>query len=388
MKPLEGMIVLDFAQFLAGPSAALRLHDMGARVIKVERPDGGDNERRLTFDNIMIDGDALTFQNVNRGKESFTVNLKEQYDLECTKKLIEKADVLIDNFRPGVMEKIGLDYASVQKINPRIVYGKVTGYGEKGQWVKKPGQDLLLQSISGCTWLNGDGDMPPTPLALSLIDSITGTHLVEGILACLLRRGKTGEGGKVEVSLLESVLDFQLEFVTEYLNNGRKLPERAFYRNVNCLNGAPAGIYEAADGYVAIGDTPVENIGKAFGIAELAKELSEKEAFEKRDDIKRCINSALKCKNTEDICKTLCDEKIPHQKVCNWDDLVDSEIFKKLTPIINIKRPNSGDIPALGCPIRIGGKSLAESVWAPPLGQDRIKIMSELGLQLKEGEMA
>ena len=181
MKPLDGMIVLDFSQFLAGPSAALRLADLGARVIKIERPGSGDGSRKMTLHDLMSDGDSVLFQTINRNKESYCANLKDPHDLECVKKLIQKSDALIENFRPGIMKKLGLDYESVHALNPKLVYGTVTGYGSTGPWIAKPGQDLLVQSLSGLAWLNGNADQPPTPFALSVADSYTGIHLAEGI---------------------------------------------------------------------------------------------------------------------------------------------------------------------------------------------------------------
>ncbi len=165
MRPLEGLLVLDFSIFLSGPSAAQRLADLGARVINVERPDGGDLCRQLYISELELDGESTLFHSINRNKESFAANLKDPADLARVHELIARADVLVQNFRPGVMTRLGLDYETVRAINPRIVYGEITGYGNEGVWVYKPGQDLLLQAISGLVWLNGDADRPPRPLA-------------------------------------------------------------------------------------------------------------------------------------------------------------------------------------------------------------------------------
>src|SRR5437016_11497390 len=134
MKPLEGLLVLDFSQFLAGPAAALRLADLGARVIKIERPDVGDLCRQLYISNLELDGDSTLFHSINRNKESFAANLKDAGELERVRKLLGKADVMIQNFRPGVMKKLGLDYESVRRINPQVVYASITGYGSEGPW--------------------------------------------------------------------------------------------------------------------------------------------------------------------------------------------------------------------------------------------------------------
>src|SRR5687767_434977 len=137
--PLQGLTVLEFSQYLSGPSAGLRLADLGARVIKIERPQVGDACRKLAIKNLWADDSSLLFHTINRNKESFTADLKSQDDIVVLKRLIEEADVLTHNFRPGVMEKVGLDYASVQQINPKIIYAEISGYGKKGPWKNRPG---------------------------------------------------------------------------------------------------------------------------------------------------------------------------------------------------------------------------------------------------------
>ena len=188
-EPLGGITVIDFSQFLSGPSASLRLADLGARVIKVEKPDGGDICRGLYVANTEIDGESTLFHAINRNKESFAADLKDKANRESVRKLIAQADVVMHNFRPGVMKRLGLDYDSVRGIKPDIVYGVITGYGSDGPWAEKPGQDLLLQSLSGLTWLSGNAGDGPVPMGLAVADILAGAHLVQGILACLVRRG-------------------------------------------------------------------------------------------------------------------------------------------------------------------------------------------------------
>ena len=207
MRPLEGVLVVDFSQFLSGPSASLRLADLGARVIKIERPDGGDLCRQLYISNLEVDGDSTLFHSINRNKESFSADLKQVEDRERVRALLKHADVMIQNFRPGVIEKLGFDYASVSQLNSRIVCGEITGYGKLGPWKNKPGQDLLVQSLAGLPWLSGDATASPVPFGIAVVDLFAGADLAQGILACLVRRGITGTGGRVEVSLLEAILD-------------------------------------------------------------------------------------------------------------------------------------------------------------------------------------
>src|ERR1700691_5916999 len=221
-RPLQGLLVLDFSQFLSGPLATLRLADLGARVIKIERPGQGDLGRTLYLSDTDINGENTLFHDINRNKESLAADLKNPRDIEKLRRLIARADVMVQNFRPGVIERLKLDYETVAQTNPRIVYGSVSGYGEAGAWRDRPGQDLLAQARSGIMWLSGDEGDPPTPFSLAIADMLTGHNLCQGILACLVRRGLTGRGGLVEVSLLESLMDFQFEVLTTYMNDGRR----------------------------------------------------------------------------------------------------------------------------------------------------------------------
>src|SRR5688500_7398390 len=177
MKPLENLLVLDFSQFLAGPAASMRLADLGARVIKIERPGTGDICRQLYISNLGVEGESTLFHSINRNKQGYAADLKNPADLEKVRNLIARADVMIENFRPGVMEKLGLGYEAVRALNPRLVYGTVTGYGSEGPWVGKPGQDLLAQSMSGLTWLSGDDGESPVPMGLAIADLTTSAHL-------------------------------------------------------------------------------------------------------------------------------------------------------------------------------------------------------------------
>ena len=190
MRPLEGLLVLEFCPVHGRAVRRAAARRSRTRVIKIERPKVGEGGRRLAIKNLFVDGDSLVFHTVNRNKESFAADLKDPADRKLVDRLIAGADVMTHNFRPGVMEKIGLDYASVAAVNPRIVYGEVTGYGRQGPWKDKPGQDLLVQSLSGLTWLTGNEDHGPVPMGLAIVDILCGSHLVQGILAALIRRGE------------------------------------------------------------------------------------------------------------------------------------------------------------------------------------------------------
>jgi crotonobetainyl-CoA:carnitine CoA-transferase CaiB-like acyl-CoA transferase len=239
---LDCLVVVDMCQFLSGPYASLRLQDLGARVIKIERPDGGDLSRRLYLSDTEIGGDSTIFHAINRSKESLALDLKNPADLASLRTLLSKADVMLQNFRPGVIERLGLDYDAVKAINPRIVYASITGYGDEGPWVDRPGQDLLAQARSGVMWLNGDHDQGPVPFGLAIADMLAGAAVAQGVLAALVRRGLSGTGAHIETSLLEALVDFQFEVLTTHLNDGRRVPKRSGFRSAHAYLSAPYGV--------------------------------------------------------------------------------------------------------------------------------------------------
>tara|TARA_Y100001970_G_C14155429_1_gene815250 strand:- start:131 stop:1285 length:1155 start_codon:yes stop_codon:yes gene_type:complete len=379
-RPLEGLMVLEFSQFLSGPVAGLRLSDLGARVIKIERPEVGDLCRNLYISDTDLEGDSTLFHAINRNKESFAANLKNQDDLKKIKKLISKADVITQNFRPGVIERIGLDYQSVKDINSKIVYGTISGYGSEGPWKDLPGQDLLAQSRSGLVWLNGNGNEAPTPMGLAAADMLAGHYLVEGILSALIKSMKKGVGSYVETSLMEALLDFQFEVLTTYLNDGNRKPVRSSYNNAHAYLSAPYGIYKTSDGYIAIAMTPVPKLGELLGLVSIQKYTDQKEWFSKRDEIKKLIGDWLINQTTQHWLKILQPADIWCAEVLEWDDMIKDEGFKVLDMIQRIKRFDGLDIETLRCPIRFNNEVFKSEKAAPVIGQHTQQISEEFSL--------
>ena len=380
MKPLEGILVLDFSQFLAGPSAALRMADLGARVIKIERPGSGDLCRQLYISSLELDGDSTLFHSINRNKQSFAADLRNPEDRGKVEKLIRLADVLIQSFRPGVMEKLGFHYEAVRRINPRLVYGEVTGYGKVGPWRDKPGQDLLAQSLSGLPWLNGNADQPPMPFGLATADMLAGAYLVQGILACLVRRGRTGEGGMVEVSLLESVLDYQFEVLTTHLNDGGKLPQRSAMNNAHAYLAAPYGIYSTADGYLAMAMGSVTRLGELLDCPALLKYSDPHTWFTQRDEIKGILADHLKTQTTAHWLSILEPADIWCSDVFTWPQLLEHEGFKVLDMIQRVSRDNGASLLTTRCPIRVDGQIYKSSRGAPRIGEHTDQLAQEYAL--------
>ena len=381
MLPLHGLLVLDFSQFLSGPSACLRLADMGATVIKIERPVAGDLCRQLYISNLELDGDSTLFHSINRNKRSIALDLKNPADLAAARKLIARADVMVQNFRPGVMEKIGLGYEAVKAVNPRLVYGQITGYGETGPWVGKPGQDLLVQSMSGAVWLNGEDGTPPRPFGIAAADLLASHQLVQGVLACLVRRGITGQGGLVEVSLLESILDYQFEVLTTHLNDGFKAPARSSLLNAHAYLGAPYGIYATRDGYLALAMGSVLKLGELLGCAALAQYTDPKTWFTARDEIKAHLVAHLKTETTQHWLDRLEPADYWCAKVLSWGELRQHEGFKVLDMVQTVTREGSGaSLQTTRCPIRVDGRVLKSPLGAPKVGEHSERIRAEYGL--------
>ena len=379
-KPLEGLTVLEFSQFLSGPYAGLRLADLGARVIKIERPEVGDRCRNLYISDTDLEGDSTLFHAINRNKESFAANLKDAKDIELVKKLIEKADIITQNFRPGVIERIGLDYKNVKKINPKIVYGTISGYGSDGPWSSLPGQDLLAQSRTGLVWLNGNGGEAPTPMGLAVADMLAGHTLVEGILAAVIKRFRTDNGSHVETSLVEALLDFQFEVLTTYFNDGNRKPQRSSYNNAHAYLSAPYGIYKTSNGYIAIAMTPLPQLGELLDLNSIKDLHDQKEWFTKRDEIKKDIGDWIEKQTTEHWLSILEPADIWCAKVLDWETMVKHEGFKILDMVQRIKRDDGLDIETLRCPIKINGEIFKSSKAAPKIGNDNNSIMKEFGI--------
>lgn len=376
MKPLEGITVLDLSQFLSAPSATLRLADLGAHVIKIERPGIGDICRTMYISNCKIDGDSSLFHAINRNKESVALDLKDPATRPQLEKLIAKADVMVVNYRPGVAARLGVDYESAAKINPSIVYGEVTGYGTTGPWVKKPGQDLLAQALSGICWLNGNADQPPMPMGLSVGDLFAGQHLVQGILAAILRSKREGVGAHVEISLMKSLLDAQFEVFTTYLNDGQKPPVRSKVNNASAFIDAPYGIYKTADGFIAIAMVPVPRLGELIGCDALQAYVDPESWHTKRDEIKSVLAEHLSGNTTKHWLSILEPADIWCSDVYTWKKLMATEAFADLHMVQTVKRDNGTEIHTTCCPIIIDGQRPQGGHAAPTVGQDTDKYIA------------
>jgi crotonobetainyl-CoA:carnitine CoA-transferase CaiB-like acyl-CoA transferase len=278
------------------------------------------------------------------------------------------------------MERLGFGYEQAAQINNRLVYGIVSGYGTADAWRERPGQDLLAQARSGIMWLSGNEGDPPTPFALAIADMLTGHNLCQGILGCLVRRGITGRGGHVETSLLESLIDFQFEVLTTYLNDGGRPPRRGAFRNAHTYLSAPYGVYDTKNGHLALAMTHLPTLGSLLGIAELAEVKNSADAFRRRDVIKRLIADRLRLESTEHWLGILDAADIWCSEVLDWPRLLASAGFQELRMLQTLVNGKGLEIRTTRCPFRVDGEVLSSAKLAPKVGEQTAAITAEFGL--------
>ena len=375
MKPLEDYLIVDFSQFLSGPSASLRLADLGARVIKIEKPGTGDICRTLYTSDLIMNGESSVFHTINRNKESFAIDFKQPEELQKLKKLLAKADVVMHNFRPGVMERIGLSYDDVKAINPTVVYASISGFGNHPELKDLPGQDLLLQSLTALTWLSGNHEDGPVPMGLSIVDMLAGAHLAQGILAALYRKATQNIGGTVQVSMLESAFDFQFETITTFFNDGGELPIRTKTNNAHAYLGAPYGIYETKNGYLALAMGSIPVLASLLKCDELLQFPENK--FTLRDEIKNILASHLLTQETQFWLDILEPADIWCAGVLNYEQLFKEDGFKVLEFTQQVEMLDGYSYKTTRCPIKIDGEYFTSTKGSPKLGQDNERIINE-----------
>jgi crotonobetainyl-CoA:carnitine CoA-transferase CaiB-like acyl-CoA transferase len=287
--PLSGLRVLDFTALLQGPLATQILGDLGADVVKLEKHDG-EWMRQWGIFAARTHGETDAFLAFNRNKRSVEVDLREPRDRERILELVDLADVVVENFRPGVMDRAGLGYDTLRARNPRLIYAASSGYGRTGPYAKRPGQDYLVQALTGAMWLSGRRDDPPILFGAAVADQFTGLHLVIGILAALEQRRRTGEGQRVDVDLLACMLAIQQQELTVHLNHGPLLDrpvENVGHPGIT----APCGVYRTADGYLMLAMTPCPVLAGILGIEWLAQFDTNEKMLAARDDVHRHLSA-------------------------------------------------------------------------------------------------
>jgi len=289
---------------------------------------------------------------------------------------------MIQNFRPGVIDKLGFGYDAVRELNPAIIYGSISGYGETGPWKDLPGQDLLAQARSGLLWLTGDRDHPPTPMGLAVADMMAGNNLTQGILAALVGRGLRGGGCRIDTSLLEAMIDLQFEVLTTHLNDGGRPPQRSAVSGAHAYLGAPYGVYQTADGYLAIAMVPdLKKLTALMQCPGLEPFFDDSDALlRQRDAIKGVLDTHIRTRTTAAWLKILQPADIWCSEVLDWPTLMGTPAFAQLDLVQALSRADAPLLNSLRNPLRLDGATLKSDRAAPTLGADTQTICTEFSL--------
>ncbi|BFG80154.1 CaiB/BaiF CoA-transferase family protein [Paraburkholderia terrae] len=379
---LEGIKVLSFTHFLQGPAAVQMLADVGADVIKIEPP-GGAFERSWTGFDAYVEGVSMFFLLGNRNQRSISLDLRDERAREIVWRLIKEADVLIENYRPGVLQRMGFGYDDVREINPRLVYCSCTGYGSSGPYLKRPGQDLLLQAISGMTMLSGEAESPPMPVGSAIVDQHAAALAAFGVVTALQARERTGKGTLVESNLLNAALDLQIEPFTYYLNKGPLWP-RTNPPTGSRFHPAPYGIYRTLDGWIAVSLTPTEKLAAALSQPILAGFSHPKDNVRRRDELNRIVYDALTTRTTADWMTTFDEHDIWYAPVNDYDQVEADPQVAHNRIIMEVDHPQAGPVRLLAHPVRYDGAAPPLTRQPPRQGEHTREVLAELGYEPHE----
>lgn len=375
-RALGDVVVADFTQMMQGPWATQKLGDMGADVVKIERI-GGEWERTLDAAGELLDDVSPFFLAMNRNKRSITVDLKSDEGREIALDIAREADVVVENFRPGVMDRFGLGYDDVAAVNPEVVYVSASGFGSDGPYVDRPGQDLLLQSMSGLAANTGRKDDPPTPVGTAIVDEHAAMLIAFHTMVALFHKERTGEGQRVEVNLLDAALDFQCQELTAALNMDIDV-ERSEEGIAQPLLGAPYGVYETADDYVAIAMAPMATIAETLDLPELAEYDTPAETFEARDEIKRTLEAYTREQQTDELLEKLLEADVWAAEVNDYQAVASDAQVEHNGMLIELEHPEGGAFTTTGVPVKMSETPGDVRFHPPHPGEHTEEILAEL----------
>lgn len=377
MGILTGYKVLDCSIAMAGPFAAQRLGDLGADVIKVE-PTTGEWQRHVAAGGATGNKINVSFLSLNRNKRSLAVDLKSEGGKKALARLARKADVFVQNYRPGVARRLGVDYETLSALNPKIVYVSMSGYGEDGPYALRPGQDLLLQAMSGAMLSAGRKGEAPVPAGQYLVDAITAYTAFEGVLAALLHRERTGEGQKVEVNMLDAITTIQMQELSVFTVGG-KPQERSAEPHAHVYIRSPYGTFATRDGYLALAMPPMEALAKAFADDRFLAFDAERDGWACRDELFAMVREALPAQTTEHW-MTLFDELgVWAAPVYGYADLVADPQIAHNGTFVEYDHPTEGKVKTPGFPIRFSKTPSTVERGAPLAGEHSRAVLLEAG---------
>jgi crotonobetainyl-CoA:carnitine CoA-transferase CaiB-like acyl-CoA transferase len=377
VKPLDGIRVVDLSRILAGPYCSMLLSDFGADVIKIENPDKGDDTR--AYGPPFVHGESVYFMSVNRGKRSLALDLKSAKGREVLTKLIQRSDVLLENFRRDFLQSIGFGYEQVSKLNPKIIYASITGFGHTGPWADRPGYDLAVQGLSGIMSLTGDPNGPPYKTGTSLADITAGLYAALGILLALQARQRTGRGQKVDVSLLDGQVSLLTYQAGIYFGTG-KTPTRKGNQHPTIV---PYETFKARDRYfnLAVGN---DRLWVQF--CDLLDRPDLKEKFptnpvrvERHDELFPILQDIFAGKTADEWLALFEKAGIPCGPILSVAEVLEHPQIKAREMVVERPHPKLGKVKMTGVPVKLS-ETPGEAGAAPPLlGQHTEEILRELG---------
>jgi crotonobetainyl-CoA:carnitine CoA-transferase CaiB-like acyl-CoA transferase len=383
-RALEGVTILDFSHLLQGLFATQLLADMGADVIKVEPPGRGDLFRTLTFNNRWVGGgESPNFLAWNRNKRSLALDLKAPAAKTIVYRIGERADIVVQNFRPGVLARLGFGYEDFRKINPRIIYCSGSGYGDSGPYFTRPGQDMLIQGLTGVAAATGRGDGPPVPVGSGFSDQVGAMNMVYGILSALYWRERSGEGQEIKVDLLSAMLAHQGQEMLMAMNF-----QQDFQRPCSGIGhpgmDAPFGVYPTSDGWVTIAMSPYKRLVGVLGDESLLVYDNPKDLFEKRDEIWEKLTKLTKTWMTADLMKVMLAADI-------WCGEVKTHLEAEVDPqvqhmgiIASYEHPIAGAVKVIAPAVKMSATPPEIRCPAPLVGQHSREILEEFGFCASE----
>ncbi|TYP47436.1 CaiB/BaiF CoA transferase family protein [Thermosediminibacter litoriperuensis] len=385
MLPLSGIKVLDLSRVLAGPYCGMILADLGAYVVKIERPGRGDDSREF---GPFVNGESAYFMSINRNKKSVTLNLKSPEGKEIFKELVKHFDVVVENFRPGTMEKLGLGYDVLKKINSRLIYAASSGFGYTGPYRERPAYDAIIQAMGGLMSITGFPGGKPTRVGASIADIATGMFCAIGVLAALVKRQVTGEGDMVDVAMLDSVVALLENAIARYEVTG-ELPKPLGNRHPSIF---PFESFEAQDGDIIIAagnDELWAKLCRAIGKEELANDprfRTNQLRGQNYNEMKKILDDIIKTKTVEEWIKILEDAGVPCSPINTIDRVVQHPQVLARDMIVKVRHAVAGEIKMPGCPIKFASEN-PKIGPAPILAEHTEEVLKEF-LGIGDEELA
>ncbi len=369
---LAGVRILDFTQMMLGPLCTQMLADLGADVIKVERPGTGDWIRSMPMLGELVGGDSAAFHAFNRNKRSLAIDLKSRAGREALLKISVHCDVVAENFRTGVMDRLGLGYEDFRAANPKVIYASGSGWGAGSRLARQgwPGQDLLVQAMSGVMFNTGRAKDPPTACGTPVADYAASQSLAIGILAAIVARDRYGVGQKVETNLFSSLLLAMAQENFAVLNQSAGL-ERSEAGIASCWNDAPYGTYETKDGWIAIAMCPLDKLGALIG----AESLGALDAWTDRDEARQAIANRIVLRSTSEWMEVFKAADVWAAPVRRSREVMDSLVEEDSPRLVALDHARAGRIRAIGCPIDMSGTPAVAARAAPLVGEHNREVL-------------